>query len=100
MKIDTGVQHGSLLWVCERCFGFVITTNHTHFSRLKGDLFENINQKEDAPHLHIWWSLHPDSSQALELRPFVAGDRNDFFPVDVRRHRRAGPNSKWNQRIA
>jgi len=48
MKDDTGIQHRILLWVCEMFYGFVFTTNHNHFSRLKGDLFPNINGNHDA----------------------------------------------------
>jgi len=60
--------------------------NLNHFSRLKGDLFENIKRQKDAPHLYILWSLHPDSAPWSELRAFVVPNWDDFLPQDVSRH--------------
>ena len=42
-----------------------------------------INREEDARHFYMLNSLHPDSSQALELRAFVAPNRDDFFRRSV-----------------
>jgi hypothetical protein len=41
------------------------------------------NREEDARHLCMWSSLHPDSASALELRALIAPKRDDFFPMDV-----------------
>jgi len=44
------------------------------------------NQKEDAPHLYVWWSLHCFRSVTRRCATFMAGESNDFFLVDVRRN--------------
>ena len=46
------------------------------------------NQKEDAPHLYMSWSLHCDLSPASELRACIAPNRNDFFLHHVICHSR------------
>ena len=46
------------------------------------------NREEDARHLYMWSSLHCVRPQSRRFATSVAGDRNDFFPMDVRRHAR------------
>jgi len=84
MKIDTGVQHGFLLWVCELFYGFLLTTNHNHFSRLKGDLFENINRKEDARLLYMMELASCSCPKTGCSAIIYGGQEHDFFAVDVR----------------
>ena len=44
------------------------------------------NRKEDAQLLYIMEFASSRLPQAMELRPFICGKRDDFFAVDVRRH--------------
>ena len=53
---------------------------------LKGGLASPNNREEDARHLYIWSSLHCVRPQARCYATFMAGDRNDFFPMDVIRN--------------
>ncbi len=46
------------------------------------------NQKEDAPHLYMSWSLHCFRPITRRYATFIAGESNDFFLVDVRRSAR------------
>ena len=43
------------------------------------------NQKEDAPHLYISWSLHRRRPQSGRFAAFIADVGDDFFLVDVSR---------------
>ena len=47
------------------------------------------NREEDARHFHISISLHCVRPMTRRFATFIADDRNDFFPMDVRRHARA-----------
>ena len=48
------------------------------------------NQKEDAPHLYMSWSLHCFRPITRRNATFMAGESNDFFLVDVICHARLG----------
>ncbi len=44
-------------------------------------------RQKDAPHLHIWWSLHCFRAMTRRFATFMARESNNFLPQDVMRQR-------------
>ena len=66
-------------------------------SQIRAATSPNTRQK-DAPHFYISWSLHCVRPPARCYATSIAGDRNDFFPMDVIRHaaRAFAEMSRWS----